>query len=279
MMFFLIWIQSAFAEQDTKSKNSTVKGTGALVEEVEKGEDLATSHSVFTQALSSGPVVFSVLLILVFMSIAAWGIVIAKYFYMQRLEKAGQEFLVKFWESRSLNDLNAKVNDFEYSPERELFKRGYAELVKGNQLKNQVGGSELFVQSSMENLGRILNKARILERQNLEKFVPSLAICASAAPFIGLFGTVWGIMRAFEGIAQRGDASLSAVAPGISEALIATAFGLAAAIPAAIGYNIFSAKIRKLMVAIDGFSVDFLNIVERYLVGERAKLQNQKNNS
>ena len=98
-----------------------------------------------------------------------------------------------------------------------------------------------------------------------------LAISASASPFIGLFGTVWGIMGAFEGIARTGSASLAAVAPGISEALIATAFGLAAAIPAVVGYNIFASRVRGVVANIDGFSADFLNIVERYLVTDKPR--------
>jgi biopolymer transport protein TolQ len=98
-----------------------------------------------------------------------------------------------------------------------------------------------------------------------------LAIIASVAPFVGLFGTVWGIMNSFEGIARSGSASLAAVAPGIAEALTATAFGLGAAIPAVIGYNLFNGRLRFQMMAIDGFCSDFLNIVERYLVTEKSK--------
>jgi biopolymer transport protein ExbB/TolQ len=99
----------------------------------------------------------------------------------------------------------------------------------------------------------------------------ALAIVASTSPFIGLFGTVWGIMNSFEGIARTGSASLAAVAPGISEALIATAFGLAAAIPAVVGYNIAGTKIKTLISKVDGFGSDYLNIVQRYLVSDRSK--------
>src|SRR5690606_6864777 len=106
------------------------------------------------------------------------------------------------------------------------------ELVRGSQLRDQGGSNAaLAVKAAMENLNRALGKAKMFERRRMEKLLPVLAISASAAPFIGLFGTVWGIMGAFEGIARTGSASLAAVAPGISEALIATAFGLAAAIP------------------------------------------------
>ena len=114
----------------------------------------------------------------------------------------------------------------------------------------------------------------MFERRRLEKFMPLLAISASACPFIGLFGTVWGIMGAFEGIAKSGSASLAAVAPGISEALVSTAFGLAAAIPAVVGYNMFAARVRYLVGSIEGFTADFLNIVERYLVSDKPRAIN-----
>ena len=113
----------------------------------------------------------------------------------------------------------------------------------------------------------------------MEKLLPLLAIIASTGPFIGLFGTVWGIMNAFEGIAQTGSASLAAVAPGISEALIATAFGLAAAIPSVVGYNISNNHIRKILVHIDGFGSDFMNIVERYLVTENKPARTNSTNA
>ena len=138
-------------------------------------------------------------------------------------------------------------------------------------MREQAGNSLLGIKAAMENLTRSLDKASLTERKRLENYLPLLATIASAAPFIGLFGTVWGIMGAFRGIAASGSASLAAVAPGISEALIATAFGLAAAIPAVMGYNLANARIRGLMVFINGFQADFLNIVERYMVSDKSK--------
>ena len=123
-----------------------------------------------------------------------------------------------------------------------------------------------------------MHKARLLEKRRLERYLPILATIASASPFIGLFGTVWGIMGAFEGIARTGSASLAAVAPGIAEALIATAFGLAAAIPAVMGYNLANAKIRSILTFLDGFVSDFMNIVERYFVSDKTKNQTTGNN-
>ena len=131
--------------------------------------------------------------------------------------------------------------------------------------------SSVAINATIENLERSVEKSRIIERAKLEKYLPILAITASSCPFIGLFGTVWGIMGSFESIAKSGSSSLAAVAPGISEALIATAFGLAAAIPAVIGYNIATHLIRKLMAQFDSFSVDILNIVERHLINDQAQ--------
>jgi len=224
---------------------------------------------IFSRAMQGGFVVFLVLLILVGLSVTTWAALVAKWWNLNNLSKTGESFIKSFWDSRSLNDLNSRLSEYPYSPVREVFRSGYAELVRGSQLRDQATSTEMAVSAALDNLGRALNKAKSVERRRMERFQTLLAISASASPFIGLFGTVWGIMSAFEGIARSGSASLAAVAPGISEALIATAFGLAAAIPAVVGYNIFSARIRGHMTSIEGFSADFLNIVERYLVTDR----------
>ncbi len=228
-------------------------------------------QSIFGRALQGGLVVFTCLLVLMGLSIITWAVVIAKFIYLAKLTKTSDAFIKSFWDSRSLNDLNGRLGEYAYSPVREVFRTGYAELVRGSQLKEQAATSELAVNAALDNLNRALGKAKQFEKRRMEKFMSLLAISSSASPFIGLFGTVWGIMTAFEGIARTGSASLAAVAPGISEALIATAFGLAAAIPAVIGYNIFATRIRSQMINIDGFSADFLNIVERYLVTDKPK--------
>ena len=227
--------------------------------------------SIFARAWESGAVVFAVLLSLVFFSILSWALILGKFLYLRKQVNQSDLFLKNFWESRSLNDLNSRLGEYPYSPVKEVFRAGYAELVRGSQMRDQASSSMLGIRAAMENLGRALDKARQVERKRLENYLPLLATIASVAPFIGLFGTVWGIMGAFEGIARTGSASLAAVAPGIAEALIATAFGLAAAIPAVMGYNLANAKIRGLMVFIDGFQADFLNIVERYLVSDKSK--------
>lgn len=229
------------------------------------------SRSIVSRALQGGLIVFLCLSILVIMSVLTWAIVVSKYIYLMRVQKTSDAFIKSFWDSRSLNDLNGRLGEYPYSPVREVFRSGYAELVRGSQLREQALHQELAVNAALDNLNRALGKAKIFERRRLERFVSILATSASVSPFIGLFGTVWGIMGAFEGIARTGSASLAAVAPGISEALIATAFGLAAAIPAVVGYNLFAGRVRGLMAHIDGFAVDFMNIVERYLVTDKPR--------
>ena len=238
-------------------------------------ETFSGGPSIFERALEGGFVVFMVLVILVLLSIAAWAIVVVKWIGLGTHDKRSLAFIQTFWDSRSLNDLNSRLGEYPDSPAKELFRSGYSELVRASQMRDSATALELVLKAGMENMTRALAKAKITERSRIERYLPTLAITASAAPFIGLFGTVWGIMEAFEGIAQTGNASLSAVAPGISEALIAAAFGLAAAIPAAIGYNIFTARIRRVMMMLDGFSADFLNIVERYLASGKKSQSNQ----
>jgi len=234
-----------------------------------------SSPSIFARAWEGGIIVFTVLLILVILSISSWAVGLSKLFYINKLTGTGTIFIKSFWDSRSLNNLNGRLSEYPYSPVKEVFRSGYAELVRGSQMRESAtANSQIVMNAAVDNLTRSLMKAKMAEKQKLERLLPLLAITASTSPFIGLFGTVWGIMGAFESIARSGSASLAAVAPGISEALIATAFGLAAAIPAVIGYNMANAKIRSLLNQVDGFSADFLNIVERYLVSDKAKPSN-----
>lgn len=233
-----------------------------------QGAPLHNSTGIFARAFEGGAVVFLVLLCLICLSILCWAVVLSKYVRLKKTAQENASFIKVFWDSNSLNDLNLELDKHKDSSAKEVFKEGYTELLRSSQQKENIKYPEISFKASMQSIERSLRKSQIMQKKTMENYLPVLAICASAAPFIGLFGTVWGIMNAFEGIAQTGSASLAAVAPGISEALIATAFGLAAAIPAVIGYNIFQNMIRSQMIQLDGFSADFLNIVERYLVTE-----------
>ena len=253
------------ATKQDAAKSSTVEAATPV-----SAEDIS-GPGVFARAWQAGFVAFMTLLLLIGSSIGCWVIIVTKWKDLNKISGATEAFIKSFWESRSLNDLNSRLQEYQYSPAREVFRSGYAELARSNQMREQSTSTEVAVGAAMDNLNRTLQKAKLLERKHLERHLNFLGIIASVSPFVGLFGTVWGIMNAFEGIARTGSASLAAVAPGIAEALTSTAFGLGAAIPAVIGYNLFNGRLRFQMMSIDGFCADFLNIVERYLVTEKNK--------
>jgi len=181
------------------------------------------------------------------------------------------DFLETFWSSKTLNDADNAAKKFILSPEAAVFSAGFSELQKINKIRNRgeedIGNEPLEMQlATMDNLKRAIRKAESQEMSELGKSLPFLATTGSAAPFIGLFGTVWGIMASFHDIGMRGSASLAVVAPGISEALVATAAGLAVAIPAVIAYNYFANQLMEIENEMQNFSTDFLNLVERDLL-------------
>jgi len=213
----------------------------------------------------TGLVVKLVLIILIFFSVVSWAIIFYKLLQVHRANNESERFLEFFWKTKRFDAVNAQLDRFTNTPLSVLFNEGYAELKrvveKGDQreehdaMSTELGG--------IENIARALRRATTSEITRLEKYVTFLATTGSTAPFIGLFGTVWGIMNAFKGIGETGSASLAVVAPGIAEALIATAIGLVAAIPAVMGYNHFQHKIKVLIASMDNFSTEFLNIVQR----------------
>ena len=212
---------------------------------------------------NAGPVVKLVLLILVYFSVVSWTIIFYKYRVVQRAIHDSNAFLDAFWEKKRLDAVAQDVKLYAHSPLTTLFREGYQELLKIQRTQNG-GEVQSFTSglSSADNVSRALRRATTQETHRLEKYLTFLATTGSTAPFIGLFGTVWGIMDSFHGIGQTGSASLAVVAPGISEALIATAIGLMAAIPAVVGYNHFLNKVNVLIGEMDNFSQEFLNIVE-----------------
>ncbi len=230
--------------------------------------DLSVS-GILKSAFGGDPIVAGVLLILVAMSITTWALVFTKWSYLKKVTSNHETFINAFWKNRTLKDLedfHRRLKEFPSTPVSGIFHSAFKELMKSTELQEQHQDLRLVLESSTNNLSRSMLKSRSEQKRQLDRYMHILAISASAGPFIGLFGTVWGIMRAFDGIAKTGSASLAAVAPGISEALIATAFGLAAAIPAVIAYNFFSTKIKNIVIGMDGFSHDFLNLSERYLL-------------
>ncbi len=207
----------------------------------------------------SGPVGIATLAILLIFSVVSWAIIVQKSLYLRRARVESERFLNAFWEAKRLDEMYQESDVYLRSPVAQVFRSGYVELAR---LKKRSGEDDIG--GGIENVERALRRSASAEATAMESMTPFLATVGSTGPFIGLFGTVWGIMKSFHEIGQQGSANLATVAPGISEALIATAAGLAAAIPAVIAYNFFLARIRILEGEMDSFSADFLNIVKRH---------------
>jgi len=212
--------------------------------------------------MGAGLVVKLVLLVLVYFSVVSWAIILYKWRVIYRAMRDSDRFLEFFWNKKHFETVGQNLKNFSHSPLATLFREGYQEFARAQRQKETEKPGEIVLRSS-DYIGRALRRATTSETQRLEKFLPFLATTGSTAPFIGLFGTVWGIMDSFHSIGQTGSASLAVVAPGISEALIATAIGLVAAIPAVVGYNHFVHKVNVLSGEMDNFCQEFLNIVER----------------
>jgi biopolymer transport protein TolQ len=213
----------------------------------------------------TGLVVKIVLLILLYFSVISWAIIFFKLFQVYRANSESERFLEFFWKTKRFDLVNAQLDRFANSPLSVMFNEGYGELKKlmekGEHPEESIGISTDL--GGIDNIARALRRATTSEITRLEKYLTFLATTGATAPFIGLFGTVWGIMTAFKGIGETGSASLAVVAPGIAEALIATAIGLVAAIPAVMGYNHFQHKIKVVISEMDSFATEFLNIVQR----------------
>lgn len=204
-------------------------------------------------------VVKFVLLLLLFFSVFSWAIIIFKYRVVKTAFKQSDKFLEYFRKSKSLTEVSDAARKFKGSPLAVIFMAGFKELAY--QSKNPTKNN--WSSEQAESLNRALLKASNSEIARLEKMMFFLATTGSVTPFIGLFGTVWGIMIAFERIGVLRSASLQTVAPGIAEALVATAAGLLAAVPAVIAYNYFLGKIKDLISEMEDFSYEFMTISER----------------
>jgi biopolymer transport protein TolQ len=207
-----------------------------------------------------------VLIILLLFSAISWGIVLYKLWQFHRAQRHTATFLDVFRKSSKFSEVQAVCQTLADSPLVGLFRAGYTEL--NSQLRTPGEGKPAAPAArptlkSLDAVDRALLRASSVEMTKLERRVPFLATTASITPFIGLFGTVWGIMTSFQGIGAAGSSSLGVVAPGIAEALIATAAGLFAAIPAVYFYNQFTNRVKHFAADMDDFSLEFLNIAER----------------
>ena len=223
-------------------------------------------QSIFDLVRGSGLVVQGILYLLVLFSVVSWGIIAQKFRQLRRARSESEKFIEIFWERRNLSAIHDASRELSASPVGQVFRSGYEELIRvSRSKKEQAAGENLTTElGGIENVSRAMKRATSVEITKLEKHCSFLATTASSAPFVGLFGTVWGIMDAFRGLSVTHTSSIQAVAPGIAEALIATAVGLAAAIPALIAYNHFVQQIKVLAVEMDNFCQEFLNIAERH---------------
>ena len=218
--------------------------------------------------LSAGPVAKLVLSVLALFSIICWALIVEKWWEFRRMRKDSTRFLRVFREARRFSAVYGVAKKHRDSPFAQIY------LAAGQEAASTIGGVEIvdrMLEESEDGLGpdrldavsRAMRRAALAEVARMERYLPFLATTASSAPFIGLFGTVWGIMTSFQSIGAQGSANLAVVAPGISEALIATAAGLGAAIPAVMGYNFYVNRVKYWASEMDGFSLDLLNAFAR----------------
>jgi biopolymer transport protein TolQ len=215
--------------------------------------------------VAASPIVQGVIALLAIFILVCLFIIAYKWIQIARAQRQTQRFLHVFWDSKRLDEIYEAAERFRRSPISQLFKAGYIELskLKAAKDKDEVHKDETHV-GDIGNVERALRRASTAEVTHLESLVPFLATTGATAPFVGLFGTVIGIMISFMAIRSSGSAGMDVVSQGISEALIATAIGLLAAIPAVIAYNYFLRRIRVLSSEMENFSADFLNIVKRH---------------
>jgi biopolymer transport protein TolQ len=221
---------------------------------------LATTTSgldVWHLVMDAGPMAKLVLLVLLGFSVASWGIMAERFRRFRRAEDETRSFLGRFRKGGGLAAIEDETKSLNWSPVADIYRAGFREISL-----NPPPDHDSLSGDSLDAIDRVLRKNASVQLAELERSLGFLATTASATPFIGLFGTVWGIMNAFRGIGVSGTASLAAYAPGIAEALVATAAGLVAAIPAVIGYNHFMGRLRSMDLVIDEFVADFIHRIQ-----------------
>jgi biopolymer transport protein TolQ len=224
---------------------------------------------VVDMLLGTGPVVQAVLFLLIGFSIGSWGIILHKFVQISRARRESERFIAIFWESKNLAAIHSAGVGLKRSPIAQVFRAGYQELLQLTRAKRQAVGAEGGFSTDLggvDNVTRAMKRQENVELTKLEAGITFLATTGSTCPFIGLFGTVWGIMTAFLGLSAAHTSNIQAVAPGIAEALITTAVGLVAAIPAQMFYNFLTTRVRVLATEIDNFISEFLNIAERHFL-------------
>ena len=225
------------------------------------------TSNVLDPILQAGPLARFVLGVLLFFSVICWALIVEKWWEFRAIKRDSKGFTRAYREGRRFSIIYGAAKRFRSSPLAQLYSAAGLELssVYGgvDQVDAALEDGEGLPRDALDAAHRAMRRATEIEVGRMERYLPFLATTASAAPFIGLFGTIVGIMSAFHGIGQQGSASLAVVAPGISEALIATAAGLGAAIPAVMGYNFFINRTRRLATEMDGFTLELVNIFAR----------------
>jgi biopolymer transport protein TolQ len=234
--------------------------------------DYGFKGSIYEMVAHAGPIGKAVLLLLMLFSIISWAIIIKKFRILRQARRETEKFYETYSKKGNLANTYSVSKNLKNSPVAKLFVAGYNELassVKSSAPDGQSPEGKKVVIENLDRISRTLSQTTLQEITRLEKSLTFLATTGSTTPFIGLFGTVWGVMTSFQGIGAKGSASISVVAPGISEALIATAAGLAAAVPAVVFYNHFVNRVRVTANEMDSFTLDFLSLIEKNFVKPR----------
>lgn len=243
---------------------------GSVIDAVTLGNSVdALNFSMWSLFMRADLVVQSVILILVGASVWCWAIMFEKVTSLKKLNTQAQEFEKGFWSGQSLDAIYDKVGNQPKDPMSAVFVSAMREWRRAAE-KGHVG-STIANTSLAERMDRVMQITVQREMERVERYMTFLASTGSTAPFIGLFGTVWGIMHAFQAIAVSKNTSLAVVAPGIAEALFATALGLLAAIPAVLAYNKISRDLERYASRLDGFAIEFSAILSRMMEEKAAK--------
>ncbi|RLB28179.1 MAG: protein TolQ [Deltaproteobacteria bacterium] len=225
------------------------------------------ASDIVQMVFHAGPMVKFVLLLLFFLSLSSWAIIFMKLRLLKKFKDENERFLELFSSSREISKVYLQSKIFNFSPLAKIFRTGYAEFNRSKMLQGNPDEGKVFQsqQQIVDHVQRAVKKVLFAQSSRLERGLTLLATTGNASPFIGLFGTVWGIMTSFRAIGMKGSASLAVVAPGIAEALIATAAGLAAAIPAVVAFNYFTRRIRTSQMEMGNFISDFVGSLDKGL--------------
>ncbi len=248
---------------DSPSIIRVVLGQAEAANAAAESSPAVPDYGFWSSIVNAGLFEQAVMVVLLAFSVVSWAIIYFKARGLSRAYSESDNFLDIFWGSKRLDAIYQKSEGLGASPVSKVFRAGYVELAKLKKKDGNDAKEELSL-GALESVERSMRRATTSEITGLESLIPFLATVGSTSPFIGLLGTVMGIVTSFQEIGRLGNANLATVAPGIGGALVATAFGLFAAIPAVIAYNYFVNRIRVLEVEMDNFSADFLNIIKRH---------------